>query len=83
MEGTPEQLKSLIDCAHRMGILVFLDIVHSHASPNSIDGINMIDGSELGYFHEGPRGFHTLWKRYVSSVSVFVSASTSLKKKVN
>ena len=29
--GTPEELKSLIDTAHEMGIAVIMDIVHSHA----------------------------------------------------
>ncbi|RDD42002.1 1,4-alpha-glucan-branching enzyme [Trichoplax sp. H2] len=32
--GTPEELKSLIDTAHSMGITVLLDLVHSHASKN-------------------------------------------------
>eukprot|EP00002_Diphylleia_rotans_P001391 TRINITY_DN10782_c0_g1_i1.p1 TRINITY_DN10782_c0_g1~~TRINITY_DN10782_c0_g1_i1.p1 ORF type:complete len:499 (+),score=71.59 TRINITY_DN10782_c0_g1_i1:43-1539(+) len=60
--GTPEDLKSLIDKAHSLGICVLLDIVHSHASPNTIDGLNMIDGSDSAYFHSGSRGLHKLWK---------------------
>jgi 1,4-alpha-glucan branching enzyme len=35
--GTPEDLKELIDTAHGMGISVFLDVVHSHASKNVND----------------------------------------------
>ena len=32
--GTPEELKALVDEAHRLGITVLLDMVHSHASKN-------------------------------------------------
>ena len=35
--GTPEELKELIDAAHGMGILVLLDLVHSHAVKNTHD----------------------------------------------
>ncbi|QSL64672.1 hypothetical protein MERGE_001974 [Pneumocystis wakefieldiae] len=59
--GTPEELKELIDVAHGMGIIVLLDIVHSHASKNVEDGINMFDGTDHLYFHEGKRGVHELW----------------------
>jgi hypothetical protein len=37
--GTPEDLKSLIDAAHGMGIVVLLDVVHSHISSNADDGL--------------------------------------------
>ena len=33
----------------------------SHASSNVLDGINMFDGTDYQYFHEGPKGVHTLW----------------------
>ena len=59
--GTPEQLMELIDTAHGMGITVLLDVVHSHASKNVIDGLNEFDGSDHCYFHAGPRGRHELW----------------------
>lgn len=36
--GTPEELKSLIDKAHEMGFTVLLDVVHSHACKNILDG---------------------------------------------
>ena len=36
--GTPEELKSLIDKAHELGITVLLDMVHSHACKNILDG---------------------------------------------
>lgn len=40
--GTPEDLKELVYEAHKLGIVVLLDIVHSHASKNIVDGINMV-----------------------------------------
>lgn len=36
--GTPEELKSLVDKAHEMGLTVLLDVVHSHACKNVLDG---------------------------------------------
>lgn len=59
--GTPEELKELIDTAHGMGITVLLDVVHSHASKNVEDGINMFDGTDYQYFHAGGKGEHSLW----------------------
>ncbi len=59
--GTPDDLKELIDTAHSMGITVLLDVVHSHASKNTLDGLNMFDGSDHLYFHEGAKGRHELW----------------------
>ncbi|KAI9680336.1 MAG: alpha-1,4-glucan branching enzyme [Trizodia sp. TS-e1964] len=59
--GTPDELKELIDTAHGLGITVLLDVVHSHASKNILDGLNMMDGSDHLYFHEGAKGRHELW----------------------
>ncbi|XP_060587945.1 1,4-alpha-glucan-branching enzyme-like isoform X2 [Ruditapes philippinarum] len=59
--GTPDELKELIDTAHGMGITVLLDVVHSHASKNVVDGLNQFDGTDACYFHGGGRGFHDLW----------------------
>ncbi|XP_042045963.1 1,4-alpha-glucan-branching enzyme 2-2, chloroplastic/amyloplastic-like [Salvia splendens] len=59
--GTPDELKSLIDRAHELGLLVLMDIVHSHASNNTLDGLNMIDGTDTCYFHSGSRGYHWIW----------------------
>ncbi|XP_030633725.1 1,4-alpha-glucan-branching enzyme isoform X2 [Chanos chanos] len=59
--GTPEELKELIDTAHSMGIIVLLDVVHSHASKNTEDGLNRFDGSDSCFFHGGPRGEHKQW----------------------
>ncbi|PGH23167.1 1,4-alpha-glucan-branching enzyme [Polytolypa hystricis UAMH7299] len=59
--GSPEDLKELIDTAHGLGIVVLLDMVHSHASKNVLDGLNMFDGSDHLYFHEGAKGRHELW----------------------
>ena len=59
--GTPDELKFLIDEAHRLGLTVLMDIVHSHASKNTNDGINMFDGTDAMYFHGGGRGYHWMW----------------------
>ena len=59
--GSPEDLKELIDTAHGLGITVLLDVVHSHASKNTLDGLNEFDGSDHLYFHGGAKGRHELW----------------------
>jgi 1,4-alpha-glucan branching enzyme len=59
--GTPEELKSLINTAHEMGIAVIMDIVHSHAVKNINEGLNEFDGSDHQYFHPGPKGYHEGW----------------------
>lgn len=59
--GTPCELKQLIDRAHELGLYVLLDVVHSHASKNTLDGLNEFDGTNSCYFHDGVRGTHQLW----------------------
>lgn len=59
--GSPEELKSLVDKAHSMGIAVLMDLVHSHAVKNIAEGINEFDGTEYQFFHAGSRGYHTAW----------------------
>ena len=59
--GTPDELKSLINTAHAMGLAVLLDVVHSHASQNTREGINKFDGTVYQFFHEGSRGDHSAW----------------------
>lgn len=59
--GSPEDLKELVDTAHSMGLVVLLDVVHSHASKNVIDGLNEFDGTDHLYFHGGAKGRHELW----------------------
>ena len=59
--GTPDQLKALIDAAHRLGIAVLLDVVHSHAAKNTREGINEFDGTPDQFFYPGPRGTHAAW----------------------
>ena len=59
--GTPEDLKSLVDAAHGMGLRVIMDIVHSHAVKNERDGLSLFDGTPYQYFHDGPRGWHSAW----------------------
>jgi 1,4-alpha-glucan branching enzyme len=59
--GTPDELKDLIDTAHDMNIAVIMDIVHSHAVKNELEGLSRYDGSDYQFFHKGPRGEHSAW----------------------
>ena len=59
--GTPEELKALIDQAHGLGLIVLLDIIHSHAVKNTQEGLSLFDGTDYQYFHAGPRGQHVAW----------------------
>ena len=62
--GTPEELKQLIDEAHGMGIMVIMDLVHSHAVRNEVEGLGNYDGTRYQFFHEGKRGEHDAWDSY-------------------
>jgi 1,4-alpha-glucan branching enzyme len=59
--GTPEEFKDLIDTAHMQGITVFMDLVHSHAVANEVEGLSRFDGTTYQYFHKGERGIHPTW----------------------
>ena len=59
--GTPDELKQLIDEAHSMGIAMIMDIVHSHAVKNEIEGLGRFDGSYDLYFYGDSRREHPAW----------------------
>ena len=59
--GTPEELKALIDTAHGLGLVVLMDLVHSHAVKNRLEGLSHFDGTDHQYFHGGARGEHPGW----------------------
>ena len=59
--GDPESLKRLIDEAHGAGIRVIMDLVHSHAVKNEVEGLGKYDGSPYQFFHDGPRREHVAW----------------------
>ncbi len=52
--GTPDELKALIDRAHGLGLMVFLDVVYNHFGP---------DGNYLGAYASGffDAGVDTPW----------------------
>ena len=59
--GSSWDLKRLINTAHKLGITVLLDVVHSHAVKNTSEGINEFDGTSYQFFHEGGKGEHSAW----------------------
>jgi maltooligosyltrehalose trehalohydrolase len=52
--GTPEELKALVDRAHELGLMVFLDVVYNHFGP---DG-NYLGAYASAFFHPE---VHTPW----------------------
>ena len=59
--GTPEELKELIDTAHQNGIAVIMDLVHSHAVKNEVEGLGNLCGDPCQYFYQGERREHNQW----------------------
>jgi len=59
--GTPEELKELIDTAHGLELRVMMDLIHSHAVANVVEGLSHFDGTPYQYFHAGERGRHPAW----------------------
>ena len=59
--GTPDELKALIDAAHQMGLAVIMDIVHSHAVKNEVEGLGNLAGAPCQYFYQGDRREHPAW----------------------
>ena len=59
--GTPDEFKALVDAAHGYGLRVIIDLVHSHAVKNEVEGLAKFDGTRYAYFHEGSRGEHSGW----------------------
>ncbi len=52
--GTPEELKALVDAAHGLGLMMFLDVVYNHFGP---DGA-YLHAFAKSFFNEG---IHTPW----------------------
>lgn len=59
--GTPEDLKNLIKTAHKMGVGVIMDLVHSHYVKNTAEGFNGMDGTDSMYSPEAEAGNHPHW----------------------
>jgi 1,4-alpha-glucan branching enzyme len=59
--GTPDELKHLVDSAHERGLAIIMDLVHSHAVSNEVEGLSRFDGTTFQYFHAGLRGYHHAW----------------------
>jgi malto-oligosyltrehalose trehalohydrolase len=52
--GTPDELKTLVDAAHGLGLMVFLDVVYNHFGPEG----NWLHAYAPGFFANGT---HTPW----------------------
>ncbi len=52
--GEPDQLKRLVDKAHRLGLMIFLDVVYNHFGPSG----NFLHSYAKGFFTER---HHTPW----------------------
>ena len=59
--GTPEEFKRLVDEAHKAGIAVIMDMVHSHSVENELEGLSRLDGRDDLYFYQGAAGHHPAW----------------------
>lgn len=59
--GTPDDFKYLVDKAHGLGLRIIIDLVHSHASNNTNDGIHCFDGTDYCFSHGGSKGYHSDW----------------------
>lgn len=59
--GTPDELKQLIDEAHKAGIRVIMDLVHSHAVKNEVEGLGNYAGDPNQFFYPGDRHEHSAW----------------------
>jgi 1,4-alpha-glucan branching enzyme len=59
--GSPDDFKYLVNKAHSMGLRIIVDLVHSHASTNTADGIKDFDGTDHCFSHSGARGYHSGW----------------------
>ena len=59
--GSPDDFKALVDTAHGMGLTVLIDLVHSHAATNEVEGLSRFDGTDYQFFHTADRGRHPLW----------------------
>lgn len=56
--GTPDQLKALVDTAHGLGMMVFIDVVYNHFGP---DG-NYLNSYALSFFRDD---LHTPWGKAI------------------
>ncbi|MDB5989987.1 MAG: malto-oligosyltrehalose trehalohydrolase [Herbaspirillum sp.] len=56
--GTPDQLKALVDAAHGLGLMIFLDVVYNHFGPEG----NYLNSYALSFFRDD---LHTPWGKAI------------------
>lgn len=59
--GTPDDLRFLVQEAHRAGISVVMDVVHAHFVKNFNEGLDRLDGSDDLYSYGAEAGTHPHW----------------------
>ena len=65
--GTPEELKHLIDDAHGYGLQVIMDLVHSHAVKNTVEGLGAFDGKRDLFFESEHPAWDSLCFNYAKN----------------
>ena len=80
--GTADELRSLIDRAHELGIAVIMDLVHAHYVKNFDEGINELDGSKHHYSKEGDAGYQQYWDSMLSLNWVIRESSPNMVKQL-
>lgn len=59
--GTPDDFRELVDAAHGLGLRVIMDLIHSHAARNEVEGLGRFDGERSTFFNSGERCEHPAW----------------------
>lgn len=59
--GTPDDLRFLVQEAHKAGLSVVMDVVHAHFVKNFNEGLDKLDGTDDLYSYGAEAGTHPYW----------------------